>query len=64
MIEIVYKNGMKDIFEIYSESDDYIVWKDYAQNLIKINKYTGKTTLLYNGNWMHYDMSIESYKKL
>ena len=64
MIEITYKIGTKDIFEIYSETDTYVTWKDYAQNFIRVNKHTGRITLLHDDNWIDYNISIQSYKIL
>lgn len=64
MIEITYKNGIVDIFEIYSETDNHIVWKDYAQNFIRINKRTNKISLLHENEWTSYDKYVDSYRIL
>lgn len=64
MIEITYIDGRIDTFEIYSESNTHIIWKDYALNLIRINKHTGKVTLFHDNEWINYDISVQSYRKI
>ena len=64
MIEITYMNGLTDIFDIYSETNTHITWKDYARNFIRINKNSGKTSILINNEWTEYDLKIDSYLKL
>jgi len=64
MIEITYNNGQIDTFEIYSETDTHITWEDYACNFIRINKHTGRTTLLHDGEWIDHNPNIASYRKI
>lgn len=64
MIEITYTNGDKNIFEIYNESNTHIMWKDYARNFIIINKNNNKSSILIDGEWVEYDLKMESYRKL
>lgn len=61
MIQITYKHGIVDTFEIYGETNTHIMWKDYAQNLIRINKHTGRITLLHNDEWIDHDIDVDSY---
>ena len=64
MIEITYKDGTIDAFEIYSESKTHITWIDYAQNMVRINKLSGKVSLQHEQGWIDYNACIISYKKL
>lgn len=64
MIEITYVNDLTDKFDIYSETDTHITWKDYARNFIRINKHSNKVSLLIDNTWVEYDLRIKSYKKL
>ena len=62
MIEIIYNDGHKEIFEIYNHSKTHVIWEDYACNFIRINKNTGKASILVNKEWIEYDLQIKSYR--
>lgn len=64
MIEITYDDGTVIVFEIYNDSDNHISWKDYADNLIRINKKTNRVTMFHINTWIQYDSHIVKYRRI
>lgn len=64
MIKIKFLNNSVECFDIYFSNDDCIVFKDFADNFIKISKIDNTTYIYINNEYVKYDANIESYEIL